>query len=237
MQKKLTVPTLLSLTAALLLLLPVSVTAQGSAQVPLPDTAVKSCDRAQLWVEQNIDQLPREYQQIIELPLLHRKAVYHTLKTSERLDLWKTQWERALQRTDLSEPQRAVLLEALQLTESDLASLDARGGWRYDRALSARDDFEKRASQVFDRAEMRRLFAQIGPVAAQKVWIVDEFAVGSSGNLARTAEACSCSSSSDYCPDGYGCGTDSDGCNTIPDECGTFWTYDCDGECGQPFQQ
>jgi hypothetical protein len=81
--------------------------------------------------------------------------------------------------------------------------------------------FEKAARDKFDLATARRLFNQIGTDATANYVLITK------------TPACSCSSVSDYCPDGTGC-DEKAGCNVVRDACGTLWTHDCDGLCVDP---
>lgn len=198
-----------------------------------PAQAASSCSIAEAWAVEHVTELPRDYDSFVELPLSHRKAVYSRLAAEERQSLWHTQWDAALSREDLTDDQRAVILEAIQvMTPDTFALLERKRGWRYQQALEQVRALEARALAAFGKKEAGELFAQIGPVRSQRVVLVDQLVQAPTSSLESLAsEACSCSQDSDWCPDGYGCGTDGDGCDTIRDECGTFWTYDCNGEC------
>jgi hypothetical protein len=200
------------------------------------EVSTSSCLQAQLWATRNEGLLPKDYESFVALPLSHRKAAYRTFTAPERYQLWQEQWLEALQQKSLTDDQTDVLLEAIQLmTPETFEALGAKEGWRYEQAMEQVRSFETRALAAFGRDGTRELFSQIGSVASRQVVLVDPDAPRRATAPQVFAEACSCSQSSDWCPDGYGCGGDSDGCTTIEDECGTFWVYDCNGEClGSP---
>lgn len=197
---------------------------------------ISSCREAQLWVSQNEGRLPKDYATFTSLPPSHRKAAYRTFTSSERQQLWQAQWLRELRESeDSTEEQTEILLEALQLLSAEtFGALDAKRGWRYEQALEQLRSFEERALAAFGKEGARELFAQIGPVRLHRVVVLDASVAPSPFSTQLLAEACGCSSDSDFCPDGYGCGGDGDGCDTIRDECGFLWTYDCNGECLRP---
>ena len=201
--------------------------------ITAPAQAASACSVAEAWAVEHAAELPRDYDSFVALPLSHRKAVYSRLAAEERQSLWHTQWDAALSREDLTDDQRAVILEAVQvMTPDTFALLERKRGWRYQQALEQVQALQARALEAFGKKGAGELFAQIGPVRSQRVVLVDHLVQAPTSTVeSATAEACSCSQDEDFCPDGYGCGTDGDGCNVIKDDCGWFWADDCDGEC------
>lgn len=191
----------------------------------------KACQDAALFVAQQAQSLPKTYDGFVALPVSHRKAVYRHLSSSERAELWRSQWEKALENRGYTDNQQQLIQESLQLLTADtFETLRLRNGLRYEATMALVQDLEKRILAAFGKKETARLFAQIGPVSSQKVVLIDK-AVKVEPSSSMAGEACSCSTNSDYCPNGYGCGGDSDGCNIIEDDCGFLWTYNCNGEC------
>lgn len=48
--------------------------------------------------------------------------------------------------------------------------------------------------------------------------------------LLKRKPQCLCATGDDMCAEGYACKGKSK-CDPYPDDCGTFWTYKCDGLC------
>lgn len=219
------IPFLCTLVASLLLL-PTLLTATAP---PTADEPVQTCEQVQAFVEEHIDEIPRDYDSLIELPIAYRKAVYHRLQPAERLALWTVQWQRVLDRAELTAPQRDLLLEALRLTGADFALL-ADGDASAREALQG---FFYRAEQAFGREGARSLFSQLGPSHARHTGTLSDGNLGvilpASAPIEPRLLACSCNIGINTCEGGV-C-TDYRPCFTVQPTCGPAWGYPCDGLC------
>lgn len=198
------------------------------ATLAVPASAQNLCNAAaHAWVKQNRENLPKSYKEIVSFPLNYRRAIYSALPAATRSKLWRTQLELALQREDLTNYQRSVLLEGVQLATSEIFDV-ARDPdhWSYRQMQEHLASFEQRVREAFAHEDALAIFAQLGP--AERDDSTGGLRVQFEGLLAEEP-ACSCADQSDYCNSGFNCRQG--GCIRIADECGTFWTYDCDGLC------
>lgn len=181
------------------------------------------------WVDSHRSELPRSFDEISSFPLNYRRAIYSNLEAGDRAQLWQEQFERALQNQDLTETQRKVLLDAIQLVTPELLrAMKSRRGGAYSQAKRLVVEFEKEAREAFGNSGAGDLFGRIGPADTETGIIRLRDHANLNKELA-SAVGCSCSDASDYCSSAFNCA--SGGCTLIRDECGTLWTYDCDGQC------
>jgi len=181
------------------------------------------------WVDSHRAELPHTYDEISEFPLGYRKAIYSALAAETRAQLWQEQFERFLQSENLAEAQREVLLEAIELATPELFSaMKDRSHRGFVQARQRLAEFEKRARETFGNEVTGDLFGRIGP-ADIEIGIIKPRGVAKFQSSATLSAGCSCSTVSDYCSSAFHCV--SGGCIVIRNECGTFWTYDCNGQC------
>ncbi len=174
------------------------------------------------WASAPVETLPQSYEEISALPINDRKAVYHRLSPEEQSKLRRSHISRHLD-SSLSSAQRKVLEEGIGLVSPALFSTaKARHSKEYSKLVRRVSAFENKAIKTLGFEKAREIFAKIGmdePLSND-----DRSAESQQKNL-----GCSCSGISDYCNDAYHC--DTGACTVIKDECGTFWTYHCDGSC------
>ena len=186
------------------------------------------------WVKAHSNELPKSYEELTRFPLNYRQAIYTALDAETRSGLWQAQLELALQREDLTDAQRDVLLEAVQIATPETFAA-AKNRRERSRVLRQVEDFDKRARAAFGEKAVD-LFGRLGP-ADLEFLVVDHRQAQSTTegqgvrgvNSALTAPLCSCSTDSDWCNNASHCV--SGGCTLVRDECGTFWAYDCNGQC------
>lgn len=74
--------------------------------------AAPACVVAQRWVDDNIDNLPRSYDDVSQFDIAHRKAIFRALPSSDRIALWETHLDRFESlHTELFDDQRLFLGE------------------------------------------------------------------------------------------------------------------------------
>ncbi|HEX6903000.1 MAG TPA: bacteriocin fulvocin C-related protein [Thermoanaerobaculia bacterium] len=224
---------------ALLLSLGIVLALPGSA------FAQRICrSEAHEWAAANRGNLPQTYEELSVMPLAYRRAAYAALPAAAKSRIWRTQLERVLEmETELTPAQKALLLEAVQLATPDtFAATRDRSSLKYRQMRSRVESLETRAKEAFGADRAARIFARIGPADTDTLYFIDrqkaeaivpglqmveELTSGQQQPAPDTG--CSCSDASDYCSSGFNC--TGGGCIRISDECGTFWTYDCDGSC------
>ncbi|HEV2855119.1 MAG TPA: bacteriocin fulvocin C-related protein [Thermoanaerobaculia bacterium] len=205
-----------------------------------PGFAQRICrSEAHDWVAAHRDDLPQTYEELSVFPLSYRRAIYASLPSTAKSRLWRTQLELHLERdTELTPSQKAVVLEAIQLATPDTFSATREPSSQKYRQMRRRiESLEGRAKEAFGAERAGKLFGRIGPADTDTLFFIDrQKAEAIAPRLQLVTEAavgggtaCSCSDASDYCSSGFNCAAG--GCIRIADECGTFWTYDCDGSC------
>ena len=106
------------------------------------------------WVNTHQADLPRTYADFSQFPLNYRRAIYSILDSRERSQLWQEQLEKILQRDNLTDRQRDVVLEAIQLATPELfASVKDLENPDRNNTLRRLKDFEKRADKAFGKKE------------------------------------------------------------------------------------
>lgn len=175
------------------------------------------CKSIAAWVEQNADNLPNSYEELGDYPMAYRRAIFSALSKQEKSALWRDHLQKQLDAAGgaLTPGQVQLIEKGIELAGPAL--FDGRHARIARLRIAA---FEKAIRGQFDQAALRAIFGQIGEEAA-------------AAKLLVKTPACSCSSVSDYCPDGHGC-DETAGCNKVPDACGTMWTKECDGLCVDP---
>lgn len=182
---------------------------------------------AEKWAESNSENLPSSFEKIAELPLAYRKAVYRRLSHDTRSELWRQQFEYYLDNYELTDAQKAVLFDALELaTPAAFTKLNT------GKVPAWLISLEQRAREAFGSEQTRLIFGRIGRPESEIRYYVDRpHSDLNPTSTMKAVTACSCSDASDYCSGGFTCESGSGGCTRIEDECGTFWVYDCDGLC------
>jgi len=172
-------------------------------------------------------------------------------------DLWTLQLLQLLARgNDLSGEQRSIIYEGIGLLAGGILE---RAGDRglVTGAQSATDDvksdeesfeldkisFDQRVRALFAHTRYEDGFRRIGSAGTNAATLADRQTVEklkglavriiNPGGVEAALPVCDCSRESDWCdsitnPD-LRCSPFN--CTRVPDECGTFWTYDCNGMC------
>ncbi|MGI5357949.1 bacteriocin fulvocin C-related protein [Streptomyces sp. CA-252508] len=162
--------------------------------------------QASAWVEANMQNLPRTYDEICKLAMPYRKAIHRVLSPQEKARAWVDhfQWYRATH-PDLTAPHQQVVDRAIEVFRRGLAP---RPGLEEDLR-----HLERTAKATLGLDEAGALLATLG--AAEDM---------------SAAQNCNCSTVSDHCGWLYDCGRQIR-CTVIPNDCGTGWHYDCNGIC------
>ncbi|MEV0495316.1 bacteriocin fulvocin C-related protein [Streptomyces atratus] len=167
--------------------------------------------RASAWVEANLENLPREYAEIVRHPISYRQAIFRVLSPREQADVWLEHLKRyRAGHPDLSAAQNQVVDEAAALLGRGLAS-----------RTSLNEELrrlEESAKIEFGQDEAAALLATLGPAPGP---------VAAARPQALAAD-CVCSTVSQYCSWLYDCHTSS--CTRVGG-CGTLYQYTCNGIC------
>lgn len=187
----------------------------------------QTCKQESRWAAEPIESLPQAYEEISTFPVEDRKAIFHRLPAQTQSALWRAHLEQ-FANADLTEAQQKLLLEGRRLASPALfAAAKNRHGANYQRRIKQLRDYETRMIAAFGAEKARAILSQIGPEEPMvHIESRDELLLKYE---AMEAPGCSCSNDSDWCSSNYHC--DDGDCELISDECGTFWTYDCDGLC------
>lgn len=174
---------------------------------------VPECEVAIAWVDANLENLPRDYDEFSSFSRVYRKAIYAKLPSEAQLALWRDHIEAFVAEHDLTDRQLQMIAEV----ESQFEEFFRLGA----------------SDEVREAATLTR--AVLGRDLAYEAFF-DLGGLGEEANLAVQAdgEACSCNLELDDCPNGYACTEDGDGCDVIDDNCGFMGFFDCDGECYSP---
>jgi hypothetical protein len=168
------------------------------------DTATETQMRA---LHQRISTEPSPYLQ---------KAYYTTLTGAEKAVLWRVHVTETAAKLVLTDVQKAIVAEAFELlTAANFYNGDAL------RKSNQYIIWQQKMFEAFDKPTAYSLFASmkqdVGDI--QPDYVLPE---------------CGCSETSDWCNVGTGglrfeC--KKGGCKVKPKDCGTWWGYDCDGNC------
>lgn len=178
----------------------------------LPAQALASgCEEANAWVAQHADSLPRTYAELIQQPMMYRKAIYSASSPETKAALWRAHLEQYLQEhPTLNSKQVEFIQQAIaMLTPEFFQNATAAAGSYQIVAMKTR------GSEIFTKDELGSIIAQLGPDEAAAVPGVQ----------------CACSTVSDYCGSGHKCY--SANCDQV-NGCGTLWAYRCNGICYVP---
>ncbi len=149
-----------ALVCALGLMVAACVTASENTSLP-EDT---SAEAIQSWVARNRAHLPTDYDELSRLPWAYRRVVFAELPPATRSALFRTHFERYAQaHPNMSPSQSAVLERAKELMTPDVYALPHESPEWKARVGTPQEELEHQARAVFDRAELARIFAMIGP--------------------------------------------------------------------------
>jgi hypothetical protein len=196
------------------------------------------CERVAEWAALHAGTYPSNMSDLTQLPVSYRRAVFAARSAEEKAALWRDHVSSFLVDARLSTDQRKWLI--------------ALHGFLRSEVFSNRDKFadqvrllEAQGRELFGMGKAREIMTELGPstvtlptrpaalllVAAD--WV--RHSVVSSANDLDARASCSCSQASDWCmwsPTGptLRC-FEAVPCVIVPESCGTFWMYDCDGNC------
>ena len=123
-----------------------------------------SAEAIQRWIVLNRAHLPTDYDELGRLPWAYRRVVFGELPPTTRSALFQTHYERyALAHPDMSTAQRAVLDRAKELMTPDVYALPHESPEWKTRIGAPQAELERQARAAFDRTELARIFAMIGP--------------------------------------------------------------------------
>lgn len=176
--------------------------------LPTPAASASDCETIDKWVQENVEELPASYAELIRYPMAYRQAIYARYSPELKSRMWQSQFEAYLgSHPALSSEQAALLHRAAGLVTPALFE-----STRSDALLAEVEGLKGAMVAAFGLEEARSLIGQIGP--------------SDGSNLQYR---CSCATASDYCPAGKRCARG--GCEEVRRNCGTFLLYDCDGLC------
>ena len=184
---------------------------------PTPAASANDCGAIQKWVQENAKRLPNSYSELSRYPTAYRRAIYATYAPGLRSKMWQSHFEAYLSRhPELRPDQTELLYRAI-----DLATPEFFAHASSEEARAHLELLREDMVRAFGVEESFAIIAQLGP--ADDGDIVSIY--GGGGGI------CSCSTSSDWCGGSNHC--KSGGCSTAENECGTWWSYNCNGHCYQ----
>ncbi len=156
----------------------------------------------------------------------NRNASFNAITPAERSALWREQLRRLARRSEFSDAQRQLIVEAIDLSTPAMYSKEPA-------ARRAADEYWTRAKNVFPTRESRLLLFQLGgpspavrgsaPRTVSTVW---DRLTGPFRAHAQPAPWCDCSIAWQDC---YWCVTA--WCRYQLDGCGPYGWFECDGGC------
>ncbi len=167
------------------------------------------CEVAAEWAVGLGEALPTTLQELEELDLPYRKAVYELSSVEVRERWWTEHLGRVLANEVLTTAQRRVI----QRVQADLGRLLV-----VVPASAAMRELTQEIKNSFDPEAAKRIFSTLGVTSA--------VAASSSGE-----EECECNAYMDYC---WGINIDCEGggeCEESQSGCGTLWQFACNGTC------
>lgn len=176
---------------------------------------ISSCNKTDdLNSNQNVDKIYAKIQ--TEPDALVQKAIYRTLKASEKAGVWKLHIINSADKYELNSIQKSLVNESLGFTIKE-NFISFSKFTKTDKFLI----WQQKMFENFDRNISYSLFASLNqPTIATP-------------NLDLLGVNCGCSTASDWCsaPGGLLFYCKSGNCQIITSDCGTFWNYDCNGGC------
>ncbi len=195
-----------SQTAALI----VAIAAGAIGTIPTHAVA-DGCSEANAWVAQNANSLPKTYDEFVQQPTMHRKAIYSASSPETKAALWRDHLNRYLQEhPELNSDQTEFILETIAELTPELFRNTTNPAVSPQIAA-----IRTRSEELFSKEEAGLLIAQLGPIQ----------------DAATLAVKCSCSTKSDYCGSGHKCYLAN--CDQV-NGCGDLWMFKCDGVCYSP---
>lgn len=126
--------------------------------IPSSGTADSACDALRNWARAYEGTSPT-LDDVARFDRAHRVAIFNAIAPAVRASLWQEQLRRFHRQSDLSDTQRALIIEGISLTTPALYEQDAA-------AKQALDRFWNRAQSSFSAAPLKRRFYEFGPVAS-----------------------------------------------------------------------
>lgn len=190
--------------------------------------AISECAEAAEWVSEHASQLPTTLAGLARLTPVYRRAAFDALPPETRASLWREQMQTFLAVTPaLTAPQRALVQEATLFLTPDTYSLGPPPELReYTARLKVefKEGAHIRAFTVLASLEEQ---TAVQPRRYTTTTLRDSFVFMP---VTVSASECTCSAVSDWCGWGQECRTYPVWC-TYTSGCGTFWSYECRGEC------
>jgi hypothetical protein len=180
-----------------------------------------SCEALHEWSLAYVGTSPT-LESLVPFDRAHRIAIFSAVTPDVRSKLWREQLRRLAQRPEWSARQRALIVEAIDL------STPAMYKPRDPIAREAAVKYWSRAQQVFPVGESRRPLYELGgpaPRSIQPVPSVWNRLMGSVSVSAQPAPLCDCSIlwQDCFCYDTW--------CRFQYDGCGPYGWFECDGKC------
>lgn len=180
------------------------------------------------WVAENAANLPASYDELAELPIAYRRAIFNALSPAARSSLWQQHFQAYLAaHPELTPDQRAFVEEMHAAMSPEL--------FLTDQAMASSDELtaligaaEPRAAALFPQSELPGLLATLGPSEAARP--------SEAAQPGTEAISCECNDDDDWCwyrwPFGsYTCVAGAEGCDFQPLGCGELWGKPCNGLC------
>lgn len=166
------------------------------------------------WVEENMDRLPRLYDDVVAYPVEYRKAIYSAHTPAVKSQLWVEHLKRyRATHPGLSEEQDHLIGRALKIASNE-AMFDSRRGMSNDVRQQV-DELGESTRKAFGLDESYALIGTLGPSERPSLQ-----PPGTTG--------CKCTITSDFCTPGAYCY--SGGC-VESEFCGMLYVERCNGLC------
>lgn len=207
---------------------------------PVVATVIDSrleCERIAEWAENNAKSYPPSAEALAQLPIEYRRAAFAVQPSQRRAELWREHVGQFLKDPSITTRQREWLIGLQAFIRADLFENRAK----YESQIRA---LVVESKDLFGTGRAKLILATLGPLthtfptnrvavlAAASAWLRASTSPAAEGEFAN----CSCSQSSDWCSPYPTSPTarcaEYTPCVIVPDSCGTFWVYDCDGNCG-----
>lgn len=190
-------------------------------------TTNQDCASIASWVAENAGNLPTSYEEVVEIPIGYRRAVFNALRPAARSSLWQQHFQAYLAaHPELSLDQRAFVEEMHAKMSPELFSADQSISSNEKRTAFI-EAAERRAAASFPQSEVPGLLSNIGPLAS-----TGDMEARHSG---LEAVSCECNDRDDWCWNrlggGYTCVSGASECDPQPLGCGRFWLQSCNGMC------
>lgn len=152
--------------------------------------------------------------------------IYHSVPKDMQSDLWTIHLTRALvENPNLSAEQRAVILQGIGLVATGALEIDREDPQWEHLVHEPVQALEREAKVLFERPVARAFLTQLYSTISLSI----------EGTPSPIIPNCTCSTESDWCCPTPTCiGECTSGrliCTPQQGCCGTFFRYDCDGEC------